>query len=172
MVPVTTAGFCGVDRSSAGGPLTTPFTQQLAQLSTILLPYVLKPPECFLRLKTEVHLYRAELSSESPGEIPLDLGGVLACIHFHNLLCEVAFVGAWVSMFSFCCSGSIMQEAVCHHLCILFPGLSLYQNLRFPCLSLPFSLWEAEGVWILRPFSVWRKILRTHALWLRFLLLA
>ena len=122
--------------------------------------------------QTEVHLYRTKLSSESPGEIPLDLGGVLACIHFHNLLCEVALVGAWVSMFSFCCSGSIMQEAACHHLCILFPGLSSYQNLRFPCLSLPFSLWEAEGVWILHSFSVWRKILRTHALWLRFLLIA
>ena len=122
--------------------------------------------------QTEVHLYRAKLSSESPREIPLDLGGVPACIHFHNLLCEVAFVGAWVSMFSFCCSRSITQEAACHHLCILFPGLSSYQNLRFPSPFLPFSLWEAERVWILCPFSVWQKILRTHALWLRFLLLA
>ena len=170
MVPLTTAGFCGVDRSSAGGlpPRPTVGTAQhhLAALcfETTRMLFEIK--------QTEVHLYRAKLSSESPREIPLDLGGVPACIHFHNLLCEVAFVGAWVSMFSFCCSRSITQEAACHHLCILFPGLSSYQNLRFPSPFLPFSLWEAERVWILRPFSVWQKILRTHALWLRFLLLA
>ena len=50
--------------------------------------------------------------------------------------------------------------------------LATFGAVRGQDQILPFSLWEAERVWILRPFSVWQKILRTHALWLRFLLLA
>ena len=71
--------------------------------------------------QTEVHLYRAKLSSEFPGEIPLDLGGVLTCIHFHNMLCEAAFVGAWVSVLSFCCSMSSSLHPVSRPLLVSKP---------------------------------------------------
>lgn len=79
--------FCGVERTRVGGlSLSPPTNKQVAKLCEVLLPYVLKQPECFLRLSRQKRIYTGlSWTSEPFGEIPLDLGWMHECTHFHNL---------------------------------------------------------------------------------------